>query len=154
MVWRACRLSGFFPLHILINRQQKSWFLFLLFPIAGQWYRSAERDIPTATITNNMPLWPASILSPCPGWLYSSLRKTRPTPIHLLKSMHFLKTLQDIFFWGGWWNRTIFKVFTEFVTLLLFRFFGFLSVRLVASELPQPGVRLTPPPRQHLKLKS
>ena len=53
-----------------------------------------------------------------PGWLYSSLRKTRPTPIHLLKSMHFLKTLQDIFLGGGW-NRTIFKVFTEFVIILL-----------------------------------
>ena len=88
-----------------------------------------------------------------PGWLYSSLRKTRLTPIHLLKSMHFLKTLQDIFGGRVGGIRTIFKVFTEFVTLLLFRIFGFLIVRFVASQLRQPGVKLTSPPPHLLKVK-
>ena len=145
----------FFPLHILTNRQQKSWFLCFLFffPAAGQWYTFAERDIPTAGTTRRMPGWPASILSPSAflqmalkaGWVYfPEETKTHPDPP--LEINAFPKDFIRIFFreWGR--IRTVFEVSTEFVTLLLLYIFGFLTVRHVASQLPGAGIKLTPRP--------
>lgn len=58
---------------------------YYFFSTAGQWYMSAEQDIPTAGATGHMPWWPASILSPSAflqmalkaGWLHFFPEETK-----------------------------------------------------------------------------
>lgn len=89
-------------------------FFFFFLPIAGQWYRSAEQDIPTATTINNMPLWPASILSPWEfyRWLSNQAgfilpwgKQDPPHPDPPLEINAFPKDFTR-YFWGeGGWNK-------------------------------------------------
>lgn len=66
--------------------------------------------------------------------------KTHPNPP--LEINAFPKDFMS-FFWGGGWERgirTIFKIFTEFVTLLLFHIFGFLTLRQWHLSSPHQGL--------------
>lgn len=153
----------FFPLHILTNCQQKSWFLcFYFFSTAGQGTSllSGISQLPGPRVICRddrlafyLLLHFHRWLSKA-GWLYFFPEETKTHPDPPLEINAFPKDFIRIFFREGGRIRTIFKVLTEFVTLLLLYIFGFLTVRHVASQLPRPGIKLTPRPPQHWKVKS
>lgn len=105
------RLSGFSPLHILTNRQQKSWFVGF-FPHCRPWYICllsgiSQLPCPRAICRYDrlafyllVSFWMALK----PGWLYFP-EKTRHTPIPPLRNQCISKDFMSFFGGGGAWNK-------------------------------------------------